>query len=75
MGFYTLAISLYINTENMSILESIHREYETLEASVSDARNLLQQFPDDWTLKINIAQAEHRLEDLHNMMLSPVDES
>jgi hypothetical protein len=58
----------------MSTIESINREYETLEASVLEAKNLLEQFPDDWTLKINIAQAEHRLEDLHNMLLSPVEE-
>lgn len=56
----------------MSTLESIYRECETLEASVQDAKHLLEQFPDDWTLKINIAQAEHRLEDLHNMLLSPI---
>jgi hypothetical protein len=55
----------------MSTTESIHKEYETLEASVIEAKGLLEQFPDDWTLKINIAQAEHRLEDLHNMLLTP----
>lgn len=53
----------------MSTTESIYRECETLEASVQDAKDLLEQFPDDWTLKINIAQAEHRLEELHNMVL------
>ncbi len=59
----------------MSKLESIHREYETLEASVMQAKELLTQFPDDWTLKINIAQAEHRLEDLNNMLTAPMAEA
>ncbi len=58
----------------MSTIENIYRECETLEASVQDARDLLVQFPDDWTLKINIAQAQHRLDDLHNMLLSPASQ-
>lgn len=59
----------------MSTLESIHREYETLEASVQQAKELLAQFPNDWTLKINIAQAEYRLENLNNMLLLPMAEA
>lgn len=59
----------------MSTIESIHRECQTLEASVTQAKELLAQFPNDWTLKINIAQAEHRLADLNNMLLAPMAEA
>ena len=59
----------------MSTLESIHREYDTLAASVQQAKELSEQFPDDWTLKIKIAQAEQRLADLNIMLLAPMAEA
>ncbi|HYD22369.1 MAG TPA: hypothetical protein VEB40_12895 [Flavipsychrobacter sp.] len=53
----------------MSEQESIKREYDNLEASLKEAKELLAQFPDDWTLSTHISRAEHRLQALQSMQV------
>jgi hypothetical protein len=45
----------------MSEQESAKREYETLQASLKEARELRELFPGDWILNMHISRAEYRL--------------
>jgi hypothetical protein len=54
-------------TMKMSEQESVKREYENLAASLKEAKELREQFPDDWTLNMHISRAEYRLQALQGM--------
>jgi predicted house-cleaning NTP pyrophosphatase (Maf/HAM1 superfamily) len=52
----------------MSELEKVSLEFETLRSSLEEAKQLQEQFPADWTLRMHIAKAEYRMESLQSMM-------
>jgi hypothetical protein len=52
----------------MSELEKVNLEFETLKSSLEEAKQLQEQFPGDWTLRMHIAKAEYRIESLQNML-------
>ena len=49
--------------------ESLKREFDILEDSLKEAKQLLAQFPDDWILSTHISRAEHRLQALQSMQV------